>query len=96
MLKAHFPVTLILDPLSNSMSPLNVTMATHKDFLVSRDTLKLQLSQFPFTMDGVFVLISSVSLLVNIRDPSEEKIRRILKRQHQVIVFAKLLISLIL
>lgn len=78
------------------MSPLNVTLATHEEFLVSHDALKLQPSQLPFTMHGAVVLISSVSLLVNIRGPPEEKIRRILKLQHQVINYVKILISLIL
>lgn len=76
MLKAHSPVTLILDPLLNSMFPLNVTLATHEESLISCDTSKLQLSQFSFTMDGAVVLIVSVSVLFNIRCPSEEKIRR--------------------
>ena len=39
MLKAHFPVTFMLDPLLNSMSPLNITLATHEEFLVSCDAL---------------------------------------------------------
>ena len=96
MLKAHFPVIIILDPSFNSMSPLNVTLATHEEFLVSYDALKLQLSQFLISMDGVVVLISSLSVLFNMRGPSEEKTRRIFKRQHRVIVSAKLLISLTL
>lgn len=96
MLKAHLPVTLILDPLWNSMSPLNVTLATHVSFLVSYDALKLHLSPFPFTMQAAVVSILSVSLLDNIRGPSEEKISRILKLQHQVIVSVRVLISLIL
>lgn len=97
MLRAHFPVTSIIDPFLNSMSPLNVTLATHEEFLVSYDdALKLQLLQFLITMDGAVVLISSVSVLFNMRGPSEEKTRRIFKRQHRVIVSAKLLISLTL
>lgn len=76
MLKAHFPVTLILDPFFNSMSPLKVTLATHEEFLVSYDALKLQLPQFLISMDGAVVLISSVSVLFNMRGPPEEKQRK--------------------
>lgn len=87
MLKAHFPVTTILDPFFNSMSPLNITLATHEEFQVSYDdALKLQLLQFLISMDGAVVLISSLSVLFNMRGPSEEKRKRIFKRQHRVIV----------
>ena len=79
MLKAYFPVTLILDPFFNSMLPLNVTKATCEEFFISSDAVKLQLAllQFLLTMEGTVVLISSTSPLSNIRDPSEERVRRI-------------------
>ena len=44
MLKAYFPVTLILDPFFNSMLPLNVTKATCEKFFISSDAVKLQLA----------------------------------------------------
>ena len=79
MLKAYFPVTIILDPFLNSMLPLNVTKATCEKFLISSEAVKilLVLLWFLLTMEGTVVLISSTSPLSNIRDPSEEKVRRI-------------------
>ena len=79
MRKAYFPVTIILDPFFNSMLPLNVTRATCEKFSTSNDAVKLQLVLlwFLLTMEGTVVLISSTSPLSNMRNPSEEKVRRI-------------------
>ena len=79
MLKAYIPVTSILDPFFNSMSPLNITKVTFEEFLISSDAVNLQLAplQFFFSMDGTVVSISSSSPLSNIRDSSGEKVRRI-------------------
>ena len=76
-LRAYFPNTLIVEPLLNSMSPLNVILATRwspcEELLFWSDALKAQAAQLVITTDGVVVLISSTSPLFSMSSPARQR-----------------------
>ena len=81
-LRAYFPNTLTVEPLLNSISPLNVILAARwspcEELLFWSDALKVQAAQLVFTIDGAVVLISSTSPLFSMSTPARQRVKVIL------------------